>query len=126
MGSWMPIVFVQQAGRYVAMALMSPMPGNNLFIGPDGQWLGGYVPSPLRSYPFCLVRAAQGSEQLTLCIDEDSGLVRDADEKGESFFTADGKPTQSLTTLMEFLRQVEVQPHGDRPGDGFACGGRSD
>jgi hypothetical protein len=44
---------------------------------------------------------------MTLCTDEDSGLVKDADEKGESFLTADGKPTQSLTTLMDFFRQVE-------------------
>jgi SapC len=106
-GSWMPIVFVQQAGRYVAMALMSPMPGNNLFIGPDGQWLGGYVPTSLRGYPFRAVRAAPESEQMTLCIDEDSGLVKDADEKGESFLTADGKPTQSLASLLDFFRQVE-------------------
>ena len=40
-GSWMPIVFIEQAGRYVLMAMMSPMPGHNLFVGPDGEWLGG-------------------------------------------------------------------------------------
>ena len=26
-GAWMPIVFMEQAGRYVPMAMMSPMPG---------------------------------------------------------------------------------------------------
>ena len=106
-GSWMPITFIQQGDRYAPMAMMCPMPGHNLFVGPDGQWLGGYVPASLRSYPFRLVRPAQGPEQMTLCIDEDSGLVRDADEKGENFFTADGKLSQSTATLMEFLRQVE-------------------
>jgi hypothetical protein len=105
--SWMPIALVEQAGRYVPMAMMCPMPGHNLFVGPDGEWLGGYVPSSLRSYPFRMVRA-KGSEQMVLCIDEDSGLVRDADEKGENLFTADGKPTQSVTTMMEFLRQIEA------------------
>ena len=62
-GSWMPIVFVRHAGRYVVMAMMCPMSGHNLFVGPDGQWLGGYVPSSLRSYPFRLVRP-KGSEQI--------------------------------------------------------------
>ena len=105
-GSWMPIVFLQQAGRYLAMAMMCPMPGHNLFVAPDGQWLGGYVPASLRSYPFRLVRP-EGSEQMALCVDEDSGLVKDADEKGENFFTADGKPTPAISKLMGFLREVE-------------------
>src|SRR5262245_30025625 len=86
-GSWMPIVFVEQAGRRVLSAMMSPIPKQNLFVGPEGQWLGGYVPSSLRSYPFRLLRP-EGSEQMALCIDEDSGLVADADEKGENFFLA--------------------------------------
>ena len=55
-GSWMPIAFIEQAGRFVPMAMMCPMPEHNLFVGPDGQWLGGYVPASLRSYPFRLVR----------------------------------------------------------------------
>ena len=105
-GSWMPIVFVEQQGRYAPMGMMSPVPKQNLFVGPDGQWLGGYVPASLRSYPFRLVRP-EGSEQMALCVDEDSGIVRDADEKGENFFTADGKPSQSISQLMEFLRQIE-------------------
>ena len=106
-GSWMPIVFVERAGRYVLSAMLSPIPKQNLFVGPDGQWLGGYMPSPLRSYPFRLLRP-EGSEQMALCIDEDSGLVADADEKGENFFLADGKLSQSTSKLMEFLRQIEA------------------
>ena len=106
-GSWMAIVFREEGGRYFPMAMMSPTPKDNLFVGPDGQWLGGYVPSLLRSYPFRLVRP-EGSEQMIFCIDEDSGLVRDADEKGENFFTADGKPAPAVARLMEFLRQVEA------------------
>ena len=82
-GSWMPILFVERPGRYVLSAMMSPVPKQNLFVGPDGQWLGGYMPSSLRSYPFRLLRP-EGSEQMALCIDEDSGLVADADEKGRT------------------------------------------
>lgn len=105
-GAWMPIVFIKQGGRHALAAMMSPIPRQNLFVGPDGQWLGGYVPSSLQSYPFRLVRPG-GAEQMALCIDEDSGLVADADEKGENFFTADGKPAPAVAQLMEFLRQIE-------------------
>ena len=107
-GSWMPIVFIEEADRYVLMAMMSPMPGHNVFVGPDGEWLGGYAPSSLRSHPFRLVRR-EGAEQMTLCIDEDSGLMRGADEAGEPFFTADGKPSPSISAIMEFLRQIEAE-----------------
>jgi hypothetical protein len=104
-GSWMPIVFIEEAGRYGLTAMMSPMPGHNLFVGPDGEWLGGYKPSSLRSHPFRLVRR---EEQMTLCIDEDSGVIGGADEAGEPFFAADGKPSQSISTIMEFLGQMEA------------------
>src|SRR5262245_15944506 len=103
----MPMAFMQQVGRYIPMAMMCPMPGHNLFVGPDGKWLGGYIPSPLRSYPFGLVRA-QGSEQVGLCVDEDSGLLADADEKGENLFTVDGKPSPSISKVMEFLGHIEA------------------
>jgi hypothetical protein len=106
-GAWMPIAFMEQAGHYVPMAMMSPVPGHNLFVGPEGQWLGGYMPSLLRSYPFRLVQP-EGSQQMALCVDADSGLIVDADEKGAAFFTADGKPSQSIATLLEFLRQIET------------------
>ena len=106
-GSWMPIVFIEEAGRYVLMAMMSPMPGHNLFVGPDGEWLGGYAPSSLRSHPFRLFRR-EGSDKLTLYIDEDSGVIGNADEAGEPFFAADGKPSPSISTTVEFLRQVEA------------------
>ena len=43
-GSWMPIAFIQQAGRYVPSAMMCPMPEHNLFIGPEGQWLAVTCP----------------------------------------------------------------------------------
>ena len=65
--------------------MMCPMPEHNLFVGPDGHWLGGYVPASLRSYPF-RVLGSEGSGQLALCVDEDSGLVvEDSMEREKSF-----------------------------------------
>jgi hypothetical protein len=105
-GSWMPIAFVEQAGCFVPMAMMSPVPEQNLFVGPDGKWLGGYIPASVRGYPFRLLRS-EGSGQMTLCVDEDSGLVVDSNGTGEAFFTGDGKPSESVSALIEFLRQIE-------------------
>jgi hypothetical protein len=105
-GSSMPIAFIERAGRYAPMAMMSPMPGHNLFIGPEGQWLGGYVPASLRSYPFRLIRP-EGSEKMTLCVDEDSGVIVDANGEGEAFFTSDGKPSHCISAIMELLSQIE-------------------
>lgn len=82
----MPIAFIEKSGRYQPVAVMSPVQGRNLFIGPGGQWLGGYMPALLRGYPFSLLRA-EGGEKTILCIDEDSGLIVDADEDGPNSST---------------------------------------
>ena len=102
----MPIAFIQQAGQYVPVAIMSPVPGRNLFVGPAGQWLGGYVPAALRGYPFCLGRT-ESSDQFALCIDEDSGLIVDPDGTAEAFFDADGKPAPATKAILDFLLEIE-------------------
>lgn len=104
----MPIAFVEQAGRYVSVAVMSPMQGRNLFIGPSGQWLGLYVPAVLRSYPFCLGRMDNSGDKVALCIDEDSGwLVDGADQSANRFFEEDGTPSAGVKATGEFLQQIE-------------------
>jgi hypothetical protein len=104
----MPIAFVEHSGRYVPVAVLSPVQGRNLFIAPSGQWLGLYVPAALRSYPFRLGRI-DSSDQVTLCIDEDSGWVVDAsaDASAPRFFEEDGSPSAAAKATLEFLRQVE-------------------
>jgi hypothetical protein len=104
----MPIGFVEQAGHYVPVALLALAKGRNLFVEPiTGRWLGSYVPAMLRIYPFYLVRD-EGREQSTLSIDEDSGLIVDeAGENVEKFFAADGTPSPTSNTLVEFLGRIE-------------------
>jgi hypothetical protein len=102
----MPIAFIEQAGRYIAVAVMSLSLGRNLFIGPSGQWLGGYVPALLRSYPFLLLRP-EGGEKMILCVDEDSGLIVDADADSQKFFEEDGAPSAAVTATVNFLQQLE-------------------
>ena len=102
----MPIAFVEQAGLYLPVGVMSPVAGRNLFIGPAGQWLGTYVPAALRCYPFRLGRI-EGSEEVALCVDEGSGLVVEADGVAEAFFDAGGKRSAASQGMLDFLLAVE-------------------
>jgi hypothetical protein len=104
----MPIGFIDHAGHYLPVAVMSPAQGRNLFVGPNGQWLGLYLPAMLRSYPFRLGRV-QGTEQMTVFIDEDSGLIVDAEADGGAarFFESDGSPSAALKATGELLQQIE-------------------
>jgi hypothetical protein len=103
----MPIGFAEQGGRYVPVALLTLAPGDNLFVGLNREWLGGYIPAVLRVYPFGLIREP-GSELATVSIDEDSGLVVDeTSENVEKFFEADGTPTATTNSIAEFLRYTE-------------------
>ena len=105
----MPIAFIQQADGYLPVAVLSPVQGRNFFVGPSGQWLGmRYVPASLRIYPFRLARR-EGTEQVSLWIDEDSGLIVDADANPDTskFFERDGSPSAALNTMWQFVQQVE-------------------
>lgn len=102
----MPIAFIEQAGRYLPVGVMSPVSGRNFFIGPAGQWLGAYVPAALRSYPFRLGRLERG-EEVALCVDEGSDLVVDADGVAEAFFDAEGNRSAASQGMLDFLLAME-------------------
>ena len=102
----MPIAFVKHSERYVPVAVMSPVQGRNMFVGPSGQWLGMYLPALLRTYPFRLAQF-EGREGLTVCVDEDSGWVVDADGHAFKFFEDDGTPSATFKGVIEFLQYVE-------------------
>jgi hypothetical protein len=108
----MPLAFVEQSGGYIPVAVASLQPGRNLFVGPEGQWLGRYLPLGLRSYPF---RLAQGKsvEDVVLCIDEDSGLISDRGEVNSSgtnelFFDRDGSTSTAIKDITKHLIEIEV------------------
>lgn len=108
----LPLAFVQNSGRWQLVAMMSLQPGTNLLVGPQGQWLGDYVPALLRGYPFTLVKtdAAPGTDS-----DEDEYVLCTADKgphlapagQGEAFFGADGAPSAALQQTMDFLVGIE-------------------
>ncbi len=104
--SSMPIGFVQSGDNYILVALNSPTSGSNLYIGPDGKWLGTYVPAALRGHPFVLARPEAKADPV-LCIDMESNVVTDQAEGNEAFFDEDGQPTQAIRDTLNFLGQTE-------------------
>jgi len=103
----MPTGFIKQEVGYQLVAITSLQPGTNLYVAPDGKWLGTYIPAALRSYPFKLAQQ-ESSDKLILCINEASGLVVDSDEEGNAFFDDQKEPTQGLKDIINFLTEVEA------------------
>lgn len=100
----LPIAFVAQDDKFIPVAVQGLHPGQNLFVAPDGRWLGGYIPAIYRSYPFALANAE--NDQLVLCVDADSGLL--SDSEGEPFFDEQGQPSQPVKDVLNFLQQVQA------------------
>lgn len=98
-----PIGFVQDGEQFFPVAVLALQAGRNLFIAPDGKWIGGYIPAMLRGYPFRIGQTESG-EQL-LCIDEDSGLITDGPE-GEAFFDDNGELSDDIKKILDFLGQT--------------------
>lgn len=101
-----PLAFVEQDGKFTLAALFSLQPGRNLFVAPDGRWVASYVPAALQTYPFALARKNDGN--FALCINESSGLIKDAavGDHGFPFFGADGKPTDETQQVVDTLTRL--------------------
>ncbi|EIC22536.1 SapC family protein [Thiorhodovibrio frisius] len=88
---------------YMFVALLGLEPGVNLYVAPDGRWLGRYVPAALRGHPFRLAQA--GNDKLALCVDQDSGLI--GEQGDEPFFDQNNEVAEPVKQVMEFLTQIE-------------------
>jgi hypothetical protein len=104
--SALPMAFIKKQDHFFLVAVLSLIPGTNLFVAPDGRWLGGYIPSVFRGYPFQLAKAEE-KDKMILCVDEDSGLVHEGKAAGEPFFDETGELSQPIKDVMNFLNQVE-------------------
>ena len=96
----LPCAFLQQSGRYTLVAVLSIIAGRNMFVAPDGRWLGPYVPAVFRLYPFRVLPTDKG-DSVVLCVDEESKLVVDASSPGEEFFDAQGSLAPVLKPAFE-------------------------
>ena len=103
----MPIGFVKQEAGCQLVGITSLQPGKNLYVAPDGKWLGGYIPAALRGYPFKLVQQ-EGAGEFILCINEASGLVVENTEDGNDFFDDENQPVQGIKDILNFLTQIKA------------------
>ena len=98
-----PIGFIKAEAGFIPVAVMGLRAGSNLLLGPDFRWKTGYIPAIYRGHPFSLARTAEG--QSILMVEMASGLV--SESGAEAFFEADGKPTQVVQKVLEFLQQLQ-------------------
>ena len=103
----MPIGFVKQEAGYQLVGIASLQPGKNLYVAPDGKWLGTYIPSTLRTYPFRLLKP-ENADKSVLCINEGSGLVVESTEEGNAFFDEQNQITKETEDILNFLSKVEA------------------
>src|SRR5690606_13482573 len=73
----LPLGFVKTEAGFQVVAVQGLQPGRNLWVAPDGRWLGGYVPAAYRGYPFVLANTEDGKR--VLCVRPDSGLVNESE-----------------------------------------------
>jgi len=116
----LPLAFIEQEGSYTPVAVLGLQSGHNLFVAPDGRWIGPYTPAAYRGHPFALAKMADG--QQALCVDAESGLVGPADGNHsngendgpegegfeETFFDEQGQPSQAVKAVLQFLEQVQA------------------
>ena len=98
-----PLAVVEREGAWTLMAVLSFTPGQNLFVGPSGNWNGAYIPAYFRSHPFRLVRSGDG--KAALWIDEESGLIGEGSE-GEAFFDEAGHPSTAVKQVWASLQET--------------------
>ncbi|KXS36124.1 SapC family protein [Modicisalibacter tunisiensis] len=95
--------FIKQEESYQPVALLGLDGRHNLYVHPDGRWLGGYVPAGLRGYPFTLAATEDG--QQVLCVDQ--AHLQAPDEDGEPLFNDDGELSETVDRTLAFLQQCE-------------------
>lgn len=121
-------------GGFRLCGLMHLLPNDNLFVGPDGRWLGNHVPEALRAFPLAL-HVVAGKTDKVLCV-EASHLVPSEAQPGvgaevsqgtqaapKPFFQADGQQSAELTAALKVLQEFELPSATQRAVDALASHG---
>lgn len=105
-----PVVFSATAkeGEYVPLAIMGLKEGENLFVDSKGKFAARYIPAFIRRYPF-VFGTANGTDMMTLCVDEDSKAIIKDGSKGRRLFDDKGEQTNNLKELVEFLKDYQYR-----------------
>jgi hypothetical protein len=98
------IVFLKEGEHYQPMVLLG-VGEKNLYVAPNGKWLGNYVPASVRSYPFILANDEQGGKVFAIDAEHLS------EREGDALFDDDEKLTGMAAKTFEFLNQYEHNRH---------------
>ncbi len=101
-----PIVFAGEPSAPVPSVILGLDGSKNAFVGPDGKWLGSYLPAYIRRYPFVLSHQTDDGTQ-TLHVDEAFSGLNEAG-KGEALFDGD-KPSAYLEGVLKFQQEYQAQ-----------------
>jgi len=103
-----PIVFsaTNAEGGFIPLAVMGLKDGQNLLVNNDNLFVTRYVPAFVRRYPFIL-GTNQGSDMLSICIDEDSKTCVHDGSKGVRLFDDSGERSTHLNEVVEFLKDYQ-------------------
>ena len=79
-----PIVFgVGEDESVFPVVILGLRKNENLYVNKKGEWLANYIPAYVRRYPFILATGEEGSDQFTVCVDNDCpGLIKRKKEQG--------------------------------------------
>lgn len=95
----LPIGFARLQDGLVPVAVQGVARGKNLFVAPDGRWIGKYLPMCYRFQPFALATLEDARQ--VLCCDDASDLLSETD--GEPFFDAESNRSEAVTNILQTL-----------------------
>jgi hypothetical protein len=97
----LPVLFNRDGdGHYFPLALLSLKNEGHQRVDEKGEWQGSYVPAFIRRYPFALTQDG------TVCFDEQSTAF--TGETGDALFLEEGKNSETLDRIVQFLQQYDV------------------
>lgn len=96
-----PIAFAKVNDQMMPVAIQGLGKAKNLFVAPDGRWIGRYLPMCYRFQPFMLASLEDGKQ--VLCCEDTSDLLSLTD--GEPFFEATDSPSAVVTNILNVLGQ---------------------
>ena len=104
-----PIAFVRDKNlnEIMPLAILGLRTEENLFVDNEGKWKEGvYIPAFFRRYPFVL--ADDQGEAGAYSISVDAAFEGFDSDDGMPLFDEEGKPTQELNHVIEFLKQYQT------------------
>ncbi|MBU2869218.1 SapC family protein [Colwellia sp. E2M01] len=100
-----PVVFVknEETGQFISVAMMGFRSGVNLYCQ-ETNWPCPVMPIGFNNAPLSLARSNENSNEIMVCIDEESSLL--SDKTGEALFDDQGEQTEFLKQKSQELFKV--------------------